>query len=199
MAADDAPLAGEKFLALEHEVALILVENEAVSEAYPKLLESIATALGWQYGAVWEEEPAQAAFVRCVETWCAEQRLAAFAEFSRGLSLSPGTGLPGRVWSTGAPAWISDVPDDPNFPRVQAAIESGLRSGFCFPIRTARGVVGAIEFLADDPHDPDEELLASTESLGSQIGQLIERRIQDPGLSGLAISDSLHCQALPGD
>jgi PAS domain-containing protein len=49
------------------------------------------------------------------------------------------------------------------------------RSGFCFPIRTARGVVGAIEFLADDPHEPDEELLATTESLGSQIGQFVER------------------------
>jgi PAS domain S-box-containing protein len=172
---DDAGPAREKFLALEHEVALILVETEAVSEAYPKLLESIATALGWQYGAVWEEEPAKAAFVRCVETWCAEERLAAFAEFSRGLSLAPGHGLPGRVWSSGAPAWIPDVPDDPNFPRVQAAIDSGLRSGFCFPIRTARGVVGAIEFLADDPHEPDEELLATTESLGSQIGQFVER------------------------
>jgi PAS domain S-box-containing protein len=172
---DGGQRAGETFLALEHEVALILVETTAVSEAYPKLLESIATALGWQYGAVWEEEPAQAAFVRCVETWCAEQRLAAFAEFSRGLSLAPGFGLPGRVWSTGAPAWISDVPDDPNFPRVQAAIDSGLRSGFCFPIRTARGAVGAIEFLADDPHEPDEELLATTESLGSQIGQFVER------------------------
>src|SRR5262245_37686960 len=125
---DEAHRAGEKYLALEHEVALILVETETVKEAYPKLLESIATALGWQYGAVWEEEPAQAAFVRCVETWCAEQRLAAFAEFSRGLSLAPGIGLPGRVWSTGAPSWIRDVPDDSNFPRVQAALDSGLRS-----------------------------------------------------------------------
>src|SRR5215213_4287117 len=95
MSAGQAPRAGEKYLALEREVALILVETEAVSEAYPKLLESIVTALGWQFGAVWEEEPAQAAFVRCVETWCVEQRLAAFAEFSRGLAVAPGYGWPG--------------------------------------------------------------------------------------------------------
>src|ERR1044072_3309595 len=81
---DGAQRAGETFLALEHEVALILVETTAVSEAYPKLLESIATALGWQYGAVWEEEPAQAAFVRCVETWCAEQRRGGVAGVRRG-------------------------------------------------------------------------------------------------------------------
>jgi len=173
---DEAPRAGEKYLALEHDVALILAETVTVSEAYPKLLESITTALGWQFGAVWEEEPAPGTFLRCVETWAAHpERLAEFARFSRGLSLAAGYGLPGRVWSTGAPAWIGEVPTDPNFPRVQAAVEAGLRAGFCFPIRTARGVVGAIEFLDSDPHEPDEELLATTESLGSQIGQFVER------------------------
>jgi PAS domain S-box-containing protein len=172
---DGAQRAGETFLALEHEVALILVETAAVSDAYPKLLEAIATALGWQFGAVWEEEPAEGSFVRCVETWCAEPRLAEFAGFSRGLSLAPGYGLPGRVWSTGAPAWIGEVQSDPNFPRAQAAVEAGLHAGFCFPIRTARGVVGAIEFLAGGPHEPDEELLATAESLGGQIGQFVER------------------------
>jgi PAS domain S-box-containing protein len=172
---DEAERADEKYLALEHEVALILVETVTVAEAYPKLLETIATALGWQFGAVWEEEPAPAAFVRCVETWCGHPQLAEFARFSRGLSLAPGFGLPGRVWSTGAPVWVGEVQSDPNFPRAQAAIEAGLHAGFCFPIRTARGVVGAIEFLDSEPHEADEELLATTESLGSQIGQFVER------------------------
>ncbi len=173
---DEAQRAGEKFLALEHEVGLILVETLTVSEAYPKLLETIATSLGWQFGAVWEEEPGPDAFVHCVETWCADpQRLAEFARFSRGLSLEPGYGLPGRVWSGGAPAWIGEVQSDPNFPRAHAAIEAGLQAGFCFPIRTARGVVAAIEFLDSEPHEADEELLATTGSLGSQIGQFVER------------------------
>jgi PAS domain S-box-containing protein len=172
---DGARRAGEKYLALEHEVALILVETDTVAEAYPKLLQTVAASLGWQFGAVWEEEPAPAAFVRCVETWCADPRLDEFARFSRGLALAPGYGLPGRVWSTGAPAWIGEIQSDPNFPRAQAAVETGLHAGFCFPIRTARGVVGAIEFLDSDPHEADEELLATTESLGSQIGQFVER------------------------
>ena len=79
---DDVQHAGEKYLALEHEVALILVETVTVSEAYPKVLETIATSLGWQFGAVWEEEPAPKAFVRCVETWCADpERLKEFARY----------------------------------------------------------------------------------------------------------------------
>jgi len=67
------------------------------------------------------------------------------------------------------------VQSDPNFPRAQAAVEAGLKAAFCFPIRTARGVVGAIEFLTSGLREPDEELLSTAESLGSQIGQFVER------------------------
>jgi PAS domain S-box-containing protein len=171
-----APRTSEKFLALEHDVALILVETHTVAEAYPKLLDTIARSLGWQFGAVWEEQTAPPPLMRCVETWCADpEGLAAFSRTSFGLSLPPGQGLPGRVWATGAPAWIDEAQVDANFPRAQAASEAGLRAGFCFPIRTARGVVGAIEFLDSELHEADDELLATTESLGSQIGQFVER------------------------
>jgi PAS domain S-box-containing protein len=167
---------GGRFVAVEHAVALILVETASADEAYPRLLETIAASLGWEFGAVWEESSGPDAVVRCVETWCAdEERLSEFARFSRGLSLPPGYGLPGRVWSSGQPAWIGEVQSDPNFPRAQAAFEAGLHVGLCFPIRTARGIVGAIEFLASDARGADDELIATTESLGSQIGQFVER------------------------
>jgi GAF domain len=140
---------GGRFLAVEHAVASILAETSSSAEAYPRLLEAIADALGWEFGAVWEGAPGPAAFVRCTETWCAHEapRLSEFARTSRGTALPPGHGLPGRVWSSGVPAWIADVQYDPNFPRSAAAVEAGLRAGFCFPIRTARGVLGAIELL----------------------------------------------------
>ncbi len=167
---------GGRFFAVEHAVALILVETTSASEAYPKLLETIGSSLGWEFGAVWEAALGPDAFVRCTETWYADAaRLADFARTSRGTSLPPGHGLPGRVWSSCAPAWITDVQTDPNFPRVGAALEAGLHAGFCFPIRTARGVVGAIEFLTSALREPEGDLLATMESLGSQIGQFVER------------------------
>ena len=165
---------GDRFFAVEHAVALILVETRSASEAYPRLLETIGTSLGWEYGGVWEEFGGP--FVRCVETWCADgERLSEFAAVSRGVALPPGAGLPGRVWSSGAAAWVGEVQIDPNFPRAEAALAAGLEVALCFPVRTARGVVGAIEFLARGSRDLDDELLATTESLGSQIGQFVER------------------------
>jgi len=167
---------GRRFLGLEHQVALIVAEISTLAEAYPRLLETIGISLGWDFGAVWEESLDPSGFVRCAATWCADAgRLAEFARVSLDTALPPGAGLPGRVWSSAAPAWITDVQADPNFPRREAAAQAGLHAAFCFPIRTARGVVGAIEFLTSSLQEPDDELLATTGSLGSQIGQFVER------------------------
>src|SRR5262245_15214598 len=165
-----------RFLGLEHQVALTLAEISTLAEAYPKVLESVGTALGWDFGAVWEESLDPTGFVRCAATWCADlPRLLEFARVSRETALPPGAGLPGRVWSSAAPAWIADVQSDPNFPRADAAVAAGLHAAFCFPIRTARGVVGAVEFMTHSLEGPDAGLIATTESLGSQIGQFAER------------------------
>ncbi len=59
--------------------------------------------------------------------------LSAFEELSRTTSFGPGEGLPGRVWSTGRPAWSADVTLDPNFPRAPIARQVGLRGAFASP------------------------------------------------------------------
>jgi PAS domain S-box-containing protein len=164
-----------KFLATEHAVALILSETTDTADAYPMLLEAIGTSLGWQFGALWEEVPGPEGSLQCAEVWCSDARLMVFAQASRGTVLAPGLGLPGRVWSSGRPAWIRDVRADPNFPRVHAAAASGLQAAFCFPIKTGSGLSGVIEFLSDHSRDPDDELLATTETIGSQIGHFVER------------------------
>src|SRR5439155_8565260 len=49
-------------------------------------------------------------------------------------------------------------------------------SGFAFPVQSARGALGVIEMFASHVHEPDQALLQTMTSLGSQLGQLIERR-----------------------
>jgi PAS domain S-box-containing protein len=92
------------------------------------------------------------------------------------MSLAPGEGLPGRVWRTGEPAWVPDVMADQNFPRAPQAGQAGLHAAFCFPIRSARGVLGVMEFFSGEPRELDSELLATMAILGDQVGQAVERR-----------------------
>jgi hypothetical protein len=48
-------------------------------------------------------------------------QLADFSAMSQGITFAPGVGLPGRVWASGQAAWIADVQQAPNFPRLPAA------------------------------------------------------------------------------
>ncbi|HEV2786017.1 MAG TPA: PAS domain S-box protein, partial [Solirubrobacteraceae bacterium] len=112
-----------------------------------------------------------------VETWSAGGADAReFEAASRSVALAAGEGLPGRVWRSGQPAWIADVLADDSFPRAPAARRAGLHAAFCFPIRSAGGVLGVIEFFTGEPRQLDAELLATMSTLGDQIGQGVERR-----------------------
>jgi PAS domain S-box-containing protein len=85
-------------------------------------------------------------------------------------------GLPGQVWESGEADWIVDFSAHDEFPRAARAAATGMRSAICSPVRSAGGILGAIEFLSSRTREPDAELLEAMASLGSQIGQVVERR-----------------------
>ena len=153
-------------------------------DAHPRLLAAIGEALAWDFGALWTPIGADGAALRCAHTWESDSTaVAAFAETSRSVMLAPGQGLPGEVWQTGRPAWIADAAEHPRpLPRSRAADAAGLRSAFAFPIRGAGEVLAVMEFFAAARVAPDEELLATVTSLGSQIGQFVGRCRAEQGV-----------------
>jgi PAS domain S-box-containing protein len=178
-------------LRTEHAVARVLAEARDETTAYPRLLEAIGTALGWEVGALWSPAGDERTLT-CAGTW---QGPEPFVRASRSMSLMPGEGLPGRVWSSREPAWIADITADVNFPRRRAAARAGLHTAFCFPIRGAGEVLGAMEFLARDRREPDAVLLETMASLGGRIGHCVERwraegRLRESDARKTAILDS---------
>jgi PAS domain S-box-containing protein len=166
----EAPLAH----GADRAVAQVIASSDDEESLYADVLAAIGRALDCKLGAAWEEEGD--GFV-CAETWCAPGFAASeFLAVTRSIRLSPGEGLPGRVIATAEPAWIVDIADDPNFPRARFASAAGLTTAFCFPLRSARSVLGAIELYTDTPRIPDRELLETMASLGAQIGQFVVRR-----------------------
>ena len=104
-------------LTAEHVAARALVESATFGDAAPKILQAICEALDWDYGALWRIDR-ESGVLRCSDTW--RSPAAGFPEssiaMSREITFGHGVGLPGRVWSSGQPAWIPDVTRDPNFP-----------------------------------------------------------------------------------
>jgi PAS domain S-box-containing protein len=170
-------------LRTEHAVARVLASAPGEDEAHPRLLAAIGEALAWDFGALWTPTDARGSALRCAHTWESGPAVAAFAETSRSVTLATGQGLPGEVWQTGRPAWIADAAEHPRpLPRSRAADAAGLRSAFAFPVRGAGEVLAVMEFFAAARAAPDEELLATVTSLGSQIGQFVGRCRAEQGV-----------------
>jgi PAS domain S-box-containing protein len=166
----------EERLRVQHTVAQILAEAATIEEATPRILLAMGECLGWDVGVLWRVDR-EAEALRCVEIWHkASIEVPEFERVSRESSFGPGLGLPGRVWSSLEPEYIADVVPDENFPRAPAAEREGLRSAFGFPILLGGEVLGVIEFFSREISRPDRELLNVLASIGSQIGQFIERK-----------------------
>jgi PAS domain S-box-containing protein len=157
-------------------VTRVLAESGSLATATPRLLAEICSSIGWEVGAIWTIDRAEGQ-IRCVDVHHVRDLEApAFLAATRGNVLPYGIGLPGRVWQNGAPAWLPDVVTDDNFPRGVAARNDGLHAAFGFPIRFGGEVTGVLEFFSRNVREPDSQLLAMMDALGSQIGQFIERR-----------------------
>jgi len=172
----------EQRLRAQHAVVSILAEAASLREAAPRLLRDVCETTGWDVGELWVVDR-RANVLTCVDLWPGgDESIAAFRDLSRRSTFAPGVGLPGRVWASGQPAWIVDITRDPNFPRSAAAATAGLRGGFGFPIQFGGEVLGVAGFFGRESRPPDEELLRLFGSLGSQIGQFIERKRSQEGL-----------------
>jgi signal transduction histidine kinase len=101
---------------------------------------------------------------------------------SKKLKLAPGLGLPGRIWSNSKPAWISDLSKDNNFPRASVVAGEGLHGAFAFPISFGKHFVGVMEFFSVEIREPDEDVLKMFGSIGSQIGQFVQRKRAETAL-----------------
>jgi PAS domain S-box-containing protein len=172
----------EERLRVQHTVAQILAEAATIEEATPRILLAMGDCLGWDVGVLWRVDR-EAEALRCVELWHkASIAVPEFERVSREFTFGPGLGLPGRVWSSLEPEYIPDVAPDENFPRAPIAEQEGLRAAFAFPILLGREVLGVIEFFSREIRRPDQELLNVLATIGSQIGQFIERKRAEQAL-----------------
>src|SRR5207302_5054665 len=105
-----------------------------------------------------------------------------FEAASRENTLKPGVGLPGRAWLSRKPAFIPDVVQDANFLRAPIAAREGLHAALAIPILLGGEVLGVMEFFSHEIRQPDPNLLNIMATIGSQIGQFIERKRAEDAL-----------------
>lgn len=162
--------------ALQHDITRILAEAASFSDATPQLLEALCKHSQFCLAQMWRFFPEKGASERLGFWFGHDPQIAEFVQGTEGFRPPPGEGIVGAVWNAGEPVWISDVSTEPQLTRSALAAQCQLHACFAFPILVDGAVFGAIEVFSRRPQTPDRDLLKVAHSLGSQIGQFIERK-----------------------
>jgi two-component system sensor histidine kinase/response regulator len=147
----------------------------SVERAFLTALAEVCASTGWPVGHV--QMRSEDTSLRSTDLWFPpdDDRYRALREVTAATPLRKGEGLPGRVLASGEPLMILDVERDLNFPRAHTARDIGVRAAFAFPVRVGREVHAVLEFFSPEAVEPDAPLLTVMESVGIQLGRVIER------------------------
>lgn len=168
---------------MEHSVTRLLADSDSPDEVIPEIIQTICETLGWTGGAFWKLNRQDQSMQRSA-LWSAADRDVElfFANSANVLNLSGGGVLIGASYRSGEPVWISDLAHHPHFSRFAAANAANLHAAFAFPIKTAGGILGVMEFFSGQPQHPDQEILRSAQFIGRHIGQCFQRRQAEKAL-----------------
>jgi len=156
-------------------VRQVIVTTTTVEQAMPQALRAFCEHLGWSAAQHWALERDQAA-MRSKHSWnSSDATLEGFLHASRGVVVTEGAGLVGRVWRSGVPAAEEDLTRAADYQPATAARSAGLRSAFAFPVVQAGDVAGVIELVSRDAHSPREDEVAILANAGVEIGQFMLR------------------------
>jgi diguanylate cyclase (GGDEF)-like protein/PAS domain S-box-containing protein len=160
---------------LEHRVAQHLAEAQDVRAGLAAVMREICESEGWDCGRYFEGD-GKAGLLRVVEAWGVDDPgVLRFLEDSRGMTLARGAGLAGAVWASGAPLWAADVRKDPRLSPLGLAIAGEMRGAFVFPVTQQSGTIGVIAVSGRHVREPDAALLRTMLTVGSQVGQFLQR------------------------
>jgi len=176
---------------LQHTAATILATSATLRDAVPHLLQAICDGAEWEVGRFWSVDHRDNV-LRCAALWRRpSSEGAGFAALAPQATCAPSSGIPGRVWASGAPAWMAGMgAATPGSGAPLATIE-GLYGTIGIPIPIAGVVQGVIEFVRRDIHPPRADLVGALSAIGAHIGQFIERKEAEEALRRQALHDVL--------
>jgi diguanylate cyclase (GGDEF)-like protein/PAS domain S-box-containing protein len=166
----------EQLRILGDSTASLIADAKTSRAAIEAVIRAICESERWECG-VYFRPSAEAPGLRLTEAWgTADAAIQKFLERSKNIDYAPGVGLIGQVWQSGQALWVPDLSKEPRALRRAYLAELGLRGAFVFPVRSQGAVIGVFAFNSRESRAPDEQLLQAILNMGSQIGQVLERK-----------------------
>ena len=159
-----------------------LSEAASVDDGASGVLRAVCECLAWDVGFFWTVNEEGETLV-CRQSWHRpDVPVDEFEKASCSRTFDRGQGLPGRVWASGKPAWILDIAQDTNFPRLASAVNCGLHSALAYPVVVGDRTLGVIEFFTRHCREADADLLEMMGTVAGSVGQFIERKTAEEEL-----------------
>ncbi|HXL73302.1 MAG TPA: PAS domain S-box protein, partial [bacterium] len=176
--------------------SITVAANESISlaEAVQISLTLVCRYMDWPVGHVYYVDPENENQLKPGAQWFVrdENKYENFHRITDQRIFQSGEGLPGIVFSTGAPQWIEDVTRFENFPRSKMGLDIKVKAAFAFPVMMGKNVGAVLEFFSDQPTPPNKDLMESMRHVGTQLGRIIERHNAEQSL----LNSEKHFRAL---
>jgi two-component system sensor histidine kinase/response regulator len=180
-----ARIQGERTLArqalearLLYQATTMAAETDRFETALQHCVDIVCQMTGWPVGHVFLPRGPDADVLESTPIWHLENdgKYAHLRTVTEQARFERGTGLPGRIWATGAPIWITNVQRDSECLRVRDYTDIPVKGAFGFPIQIDGQTIAVLEFFAQEEMDPDENLMHMVRSVGHQVGRVLERK-----------------------
>jgi PAS domain S-box-containing protein len=161
-----------KRIAVQQEVAALLVGEGSIGDAMSAVLRAVVRTLGWSVAVLWRWDVERR--VLCHGASAAMEPREEVERELRRSTFAPGVGLPGQVIDDGEARWIQSLGEEPQRPRP-LAVHEGLRAAMAVLVVVDREPYGVLEVLAARALEEDRELVATMEGVAGQLGLALGR------------------------
>lgn len=173
----------EHYLAAAQAVTAALASSSTIEDAGPEVLATLAEHMNWQLGALWLVDETERA-IRAQSVWHAPDLDASrFQQLTMELALDIGVGLPGTVWDRHESIWFADISGQHSWPRLELALTLGLQAAVGIALISENRLVGVLEFFSTDMRPPEPAMLKMMATIGSQVGQFLQRKASESALA----------------
>ncbi len=169
---------------LLHQASEMASSVDSVDDALKQVVDMVCELTGWPVGHVYRVSPGEPAELVPTTIWFLKDPDAyrEFKEVTERTSFRVGEGLPGRILESGEPAWVTDIQEDPNFPRSKLAANFGVQTALGFPVKLRGETLAVLEFFTDRRQPEDQSLLGTARNLSEQLGRVLERKRMEEDL-----------------
>ncbi len=138
---------------LHEDLSLSASKAKDSGRALLAILRRLCSTFGWCFGEAWVPSR-DGSVLKPGMSW--PRTNPDYREYllaSRRLGFLPGGGLPGRVWSSRAPAWVCDIEAEEatSFTRRRVAMRTGFRSALAIPLLSDEEAVAVFVLYRTEP------------------------------------------------